>query len=324
MSSFGARPLVCALASIAILGGCAGGGESAAGQPSTFGLDHSAPFGQQAHLYGADWVYSTQPADNEVVVYTRPHGSLRLSYLETVNFGFSAPMGITTAPGGFWYVANAGTASILLFRETATGPKGPLAALTDRGEVPVNVAVAPDQQVIAVSNAFEVGGAAGSLSVFVSGRERPTRTLHYGTDPVLGEGVAIDAFGNCYWSFNDPMTQTGSIVEFPNCTGKGTLVQSGIAKVTGITLDQANNLYYIDQSSGVYKCDQTMRCQLFAAGFDLPTDISFDRGYQNLWVADASGYIDAVNPMSGLIEYSLEAFGGSGDPPFGIAPSAGL
>ncbi len=73
----------------------------------------------------------------------------------------------------------------------------------------------------------------------------------------------------------------------------------------------------------MYKCKGTSNCKLFASGFGDPININFDYKSKNLWIADATGYIDAVNTKSGKLEYHEPAAGGPTDPPFGIAPAPG-
>jgi len=279
-----------------------------------------------AHLYGNDWMYSSQPANNEVVVYKRKRDGKLTSY-ETLTSGFSTPLGMVTTPDGRWYIANSKASNVLVYRTTRNGPKGPKAILSDDGEVPVNVAATPNQQLVAVSNGSTTSGRAGSVSIYVNRENQPSRVLTYGSDPIQGEGIAIDSSGNCYWSFNDPDKLTGSIVEFAGCSGSGTLYKSGILLPAGLAFDRRGNLYYVDQLLGIFKCTGPSSCTIFTpillGGLVLPTNINFDNNKtQNLWVSDAAGYIDAVN-LQGLIVYLLDILGGATDPPIGIAPAPG-
>ena len=273
-------------------------------------------------------MYTSQPADNEVVVYKRQKNGLTLKYDKTLASGFSKPMGMVTTPDGHWYIANSGDSNVLLYRTTRKGPEGPIETLGDSGEVPVSVAATPNRRLVAVSNVSASGGGAGSVSVYLDHRDRPSRVLTYGSDPIQGEGIAIDANGNCYWSFNDPKTLFGSIVEFVGCNGSGTLFESGISFVGGLAFDQSGNLYYVDQLAGIYRCAGPSSCSLFLSigilgELLLPRNINFDNSSpQNLWVADASGYVDAVS-LDGLILYVLQAVGGILDPPIGVAPAPG-
>ncbi len=280
------------------------------------------------HFYGNDLLYSARPSSNDVVVYQRKNDGLTLTPYETLTSGFSAPMGTVATPSDLWYVANSGDSNILVYNTTRTGPKSLEATLSDEHEVPVNVAVNPTRQIVAVSNGSNMGSGAGSLSIYLNGADNPSRTLSYRSDPIQGEGVAIDPSGNCYWSFNDSKTLTGSIVKFAGCNGGGTLLQSLIFKAGGMAFDKSGNLYYVDQLAGIYKCEGSSSCKIFTplggiAGLVIPTNINFDNSSpQNLWVADAGGYIDAVNP-DGLILYALKVIGGTTNPPIGIAPAPG-
>jgi DNA-binding beta-propeller fold protein YncE len=298
---------------------------------SNFGAPQRLAGPATQHFYNG-YMYSSQPADNEVVVYKRQRNGFTLTPYETLTAGFAAPMGMVTTPDGHWYIANSGDSNIPIYRSTSTGPQKTKATLSDNGEVPVNVDATPNRLLVAVSNGSTTGGGAGSVSVYVNLQDRPSRVLTYGNDPIQGEGIAIDSSGNCYWSFNDPKTLTGSIVEFAGCNGSGTLFRQGILKAGGLAFDRSGNLYYVDQLLGIIKC-QGSSCSTYMpillGGLVIPTNINFDNeSPQNLWVADAAGYIDAVDCKSalcleGVIGYILDVIGGVTDPPIGIAPAPG-
>lgn len=309
------------------MSGCAQGPSALPLQPYVGA--RQTPVGPPAHFYGNDWMYSSQPSGNDVVVYKRKKHGDSLTYYETLSSGFSKPMGMVATPDGRWYVANSGDSNVPVYRTTRKGPKGPIETLNDAGEVPVNVAASPDRRLVAVSNGSTTGGGAGSVSVYLNRQDQPSRVLAYGNDPLQGQGVAIDSSGNCYWAFNDPKTLTGSIVEFAGCNGSGSVFESGILDVGGIAFDRSGNLYYVDQIAGIYKCTGPSSCSLFLSVGSLlgellfPKNINFDKkNRQTLWVSDAAGFIDGVN-LDGLIVYSLQTIGGILDPPVGVAPAPG-
>jgi len=304
--------------------GCAQGSLPVATPPYA-GATHTLAW-PAAHFYGNDAMYSSQPSDDEIVIYKRGSNGLTLTRRKTLTVGFSSPMGMATTPG-WWYVANSGASDVLVYRTTHEGLEAPKATLRDDGQVPVNVSLTPDRQLVAVSNGSTTAGLAGSVSVYLNRRNEPSRILTYGTDPVQGAGIAIDSHGDCYWSFNDPVKLTGSIVKFAGCSGSGTLYRSGILRAGGLAFDRNGNLYYVDQVLGIFKCRSSSSCSLFTivglGGLILPANINFDNSRpQNLWVADAAGYIDAIN-LQGLIEYILDILGGITNPPIGIAPALG-
>jgi hypothetical protein len=319
-SGFIARVLMHSTIAVAV-SGCAQGSST----PSYLGTPQKLAGPATQHFYG-DWMYSSQPSSNQVVVYKRQRNGFMLTPYETLT-GFKAPMGMVATPDGHWYIANSGGSNIPVYRSTISGPQKTKTTLTDNGQVPVNVDATPNRLLVAVSNGSTTGGSAGSVSVYVNGQTQPSRVLTYGNDPIQGEGIAIDSSGNCYWSFNDPRTLTGSIVEFAGCNGSGTLFHPGILKAGGLAFDHSGNLYYVDQLAGIFECQGPSSCSPFLLnaldGLVIPSNINFDNGSpQNLWVADAVGHIDAVS-LNGVIGYILDVIGGLTDPPIGIAPAPG-
>lgn len=326
MFSFIARQFLCWLAFGVVASACSGG---SAGAPAPASIA-TAPTRAlpAAHLYGNDFMYSSQPSGNQVDVYKRKRSSTTLTQYETLTSGLSAPMGMIATPAGMLYVANSGDSNVLVYRTARRGPQGPIATLDDSGEFPANVAVTPRGRVVAVSNAGTTGGGAGSVSVYLNHQSGSSRNLTFGSDPIQGEGIAIDSNGNCYWSFNDPATHTGSIVEYSRCKGTATPLVSGLLKAGGLAFDRNQNLYYVDQVTGIYKCSGISSCALLTqvgcpGCLVAPANVNFDNSDpQNLWVADAAGYIDAVS-LTGTIEYQLSVLGGPTNPPIGIAPAPG-
>ena len=313
-----AHLFVGAVLSVSILCACAGGATPAVPSSS---VDASGPSSLQPNvkMFGK-WMYLAQLYGEDLAIYKRV--GLTLQYDETLGAtdGVVAPQGTVATSNGWWYVAN-GT-NVLVYRSTS---KGPVAAtpLNDPGQLAVNVDVTPSRQVAAVSNGTSSSAGAGSVSVYLRRQTNPARTLTYGSDPVQGTGVAIDRRGNCYWGFNDPNTKSGSIVEFAGCQGSGTPIITGIANTQGLAFDQRGDLYYIDQPVGIYKCVKaTSNCKKFSTSFTLPVNLNFDHKDKLLWVADAAGYVYAVNPKDGKVRGATE-IGGPTNPPFGIAPAPG-
>lgn len=318
------RPTLSAILALGLLGGCTASSLQTPATPAlalSRTLAAKPPQAIEPSLLPGGMMFTAQLYGNDVGVYRRMR--LNLTYFETISNGLSGPQGMVATENGWLYVANGGHSNVLLYRVTDHGTKGPLGSLDDYGQLPVNVDVLPNRRLVAVSNGSTIYKGAGSVSVYLDRRAEPARILTFGSDPLEGMGVAIDHRGNCYWSFNDPKSGGGSIVKFPHCAGSASIVVSSIAKAGGIAFDKRGNLYYVDQTSGIYRCVRTSRCALFATGFGDPNNINFDHSSKNLWVADATGFIDAVNAKTGAIEYTVKAIGGATDPPFGIAPEPG-
>ncbi len=271
------------------------------------------------------WMYTAQYYGEDLSIYKRVGLSITI-YKTLHDSDIASPLGTVATPNGWWYVANGGHSNVLVYRSRSDGPiRAP--KLDDYGQVPANVAVNPNRRLVAVSNVAAVSGGTGSVSVYLDRQSEPSRTLTFGSDTLQGTGVAVDRQGNCYWGFNDLKTGTGSVVEFAGCNGTGTVVAEGIENVQGLALDQHHDLYYVDQTpgmhNGVWKCTGKS-CKLFSKpnSFILPININFDMKQKYLWVADAAGYIDAVD-KNGTVVYTTSAVGGPTDPPFGIAPAPG-
>ncbi|MBV9718833.1 MAG: hypothetical protein JOZ77_05915 [Candidatus Eremiobacteraeota bacterium] len=325
-----ARLVTIALASIVVLGGCSG----SAGISSQPPLETARALAQvvitrQAQHYGNDWMYTAQHYGNDVSVYTR--SGVALTWDETISGGpFSAPSGTVATPDGWWYVANGGDANVLIYKTTHDGPQGPIGVpLSDPGQIPANVDVTPSRTLVAVSNAGSASQS-GSVSIYLNRGTEPSRLLTYGSDVLQGEGIAIDHQGNCFWAFNDDATHFGSIVEFSNCEGSGSVVWSGIPMVGGMAFDQSGDLYFVNQveqgslGNGVYQCNKTANCRrLPTIEFGHPTNLNFDHRSKDLWLSDSTGYIYAISPKNGEIESTTQAVGGPSDPPVGIAPAPG-
>ena len=318
MFTLSGRLFVGATLSVSLLYGCAN--SAAPSIPSSSvdvtRLSHQEPNGS---IFGK-WMYLAQLYGEDLLVYRRMKFTLTL--VETLTQGVSSPQGTMATVNGWWYVANGGASNVLVYQSKREGPQRRKdMTLNDPGQFPANVYVTPDRRLVAVSNASSSSSGAGSVSVYLDRQRNPARTLTYGSDPVQGTGIGIYR-RNCYWAFNDPKTRSGTIVDFSRCQGSGTPIVSSIANAAGITFDQQGNLYYIDQPVGIYKCKKTAHCSVFSTGFDLPVNLNFDKKDSTLWVADAGGYIYAVDPKTGKIVFTMQA-GGPTNPPFGIAPAPG-
>jgi hypothetical protein len=296
-----------------------------------------SPIVPGANHYGNDsFIITAQLYGNDASVYQRK--GFTLTYKTAIMYGISAPQGTATTPNDYWYLSNGGHNNVLVYKiKKGSIPQYPINTLDDHGALPVNVAATASRNLVAVSNGTTNGSGAGSVSVYLNRQTEPTRTLTYGSDQLQGEGVAIDHQGNCFWSFQDPNTNSGSVVEFAGCNGGGSVVVSGLTKAGGIAFDQSGDLYYVDQAYGVYQCAKTANCILFASntsyGFGLPNNLNFDQKDKSLWLADASGYFWAIQlnggghckgnnkgKGSGLCVYQYTSVDGN---PYGIAPSPG-
>jgi DNA-binding beta-propeller fold protein YncE len=284
------------LAALGFLGGCAGSASPQSIAPSGPNLS-IAPPPFRANHYGEDWIISAQPYGDAVNLYKQ--SGAKLKFQAKLTWGISLPRGLAAATNGYWYVSNAGHSNVLLYRvQKYSVPQYPSETLVDDGQLPDGVAATLDRNLVAVSNLSTTGSGGGSVSVYLNRQTEPSRVLTYGSHQLQGQGVAVDAQGNCFWSFNDANPNSGSIVEFAGCNGGGSVVVSGISRVRGIAIDDDDNLYYADEADGVHRCIKTSKCSLWASnatyGFGGPEDISIDGKGKTLWLADATGYLWAI------------------------------
>ncbi|MEO6990503.1 MAG: hypothetical protein ABI346_06395 [Candidatus Baltobacteraceae bacterium] len=230
--------------------------------------------------------------------------------LRTIVHGLNAPGGVVAGIGGRIYVANSGGANVRIY---APGGTHPIETLNDPGAVPIDVALA--KQTTIVSNLS--AGSSTNVAVYVGGAKSPSYTL---SDPLAqqGIGVAVDAGGNCFWSVD---TSSGAqIDQFPGCKKNAhpLRLKASLGSAGGLAFDGAGNLWYADQSSGVYRCVGVMSCTLVVAsspsctpGVTLcdPVMINFDRNFTTLFVADA-----------GYGVYTVRSFGGGVSPDYVVTP----
>jgi hypothetical protein len=319
---------------LTLLYGCGGGSPALMQQVPINTALLTAPIKPDAQHYGDDlFIYTAQFYGDDASVYKRSGFNLQ-KVLDI--YGFLMPNGTVTTPNGWWYLTNGGGSDVLVYKTMKSGPKPfPSDTLTDYGENPVNVDVTPSRQLVAVSNGGTTSKT-GSVSVYLNGATSPSSILTYGSDVLQGEGVAIDHQGNCYWSFNDLKTNTGSIVEFAGCSGSGTLLVSGLINAGGLVFDQSDNLYYVDQALGIYQCNKIPKTKSSCSDIIPvdnkiifhPTNINFDHKDKSLWVSDAAGYIDAYSLKgNGHGKHghgsSNELMYPTGNNPYGIAPAPG-
>jgi len=315
---------IAGLLSAALL--CACGGGPTASTPQLSSLDVQSALGTQPDAgpnFGR-WIYTAHLYDHDVQIYERNGNSITFDKSFS---GFNGPLGTKATPNGWWYITESGNADIVVYKSKKTGPVGPFQPLIDYGQVPVNVDALPNRRLVAVSNQSTTGGGSGSVSIYLNRQTDASRILNYGSGTVSGMGIAITHQGDCYWSFNGASSGSGTIVKFTGCNGSGSVVWSGIAQVGGIIFDQSDNLYYIDETYGIYKCRKTSKCEkFFSLNGWLPINMNFDFKSKHIWVADNTGYIVEVltHPKKGSMGYyRFPTQGGASDPPFGIAPAPG-
>lgn len=315
---------------LAILSGCGGATTSATPSLASASIlpDKNAKGGGGKGGSGG-FIFTVQLYGNDATVYSR--NGLSLNYQESIQ-GLSSPQGTRATNQGWWYIANGTAQNVLVYRAKKNKDPKYSTTLNDYGEYPVNVDLTPSRQVVAVSNLESVSSGAGSVSVYLNRQTQPSRKLVYtGSGTVYGYGIAVDHQGNCYWSFNKSITSgNGGIVEFAGCSGSGTLIVGGIGNAGGMAFDQKGDLFYVDRSNqSINICPKGTgkKCSIVVQATSSepiqPVNINFDVRDKYLWVADESGYVDAVDTKTDTIVVRDQAVDGSSNPPFGVAPEPG-
>ena len=319
--------LLAGLLSAALLCACGGGPTASTPQLSSVDVQSALKVQPDVAPNIGRWIYTAHLYDNDLEIFEQNGSALTL--FGEFTSGVVGPQGTKVTPNGWWYAANAGASNVLIYKSKKSGPVGPFPPLQDYGQIPVNVDVLPNRRLVAVSNQG-AGSVPGSVSIYLNRQTNPSRTLTYGSAAVTGMGVAISHQGDCYWSFNGSSNGSGTIVKFAGCNGSGTQVISGIPKVGGILFDQSDDLFYIDQTKGIYKCQKTAHCTVFLGvspsdGLVQPYNMNFDYKGKDIWVADLGGYIVELVGINNPKKMQLHRFadGGPTNPPFGIGPAPG-
>ena len=238
------------------------------------------------------FVYACVPSENSCSVYDT-NGNL----VGTLTDGLSAPAGTMANTQGLLYIANATGANVAVF---ANGGTTPVETLADPGEEPGDVAVS--KKLVVVSNEYGISSSPPNVAVYKKGATSPSYVLN-APGAFQGIGVAIDTKGNCYWSYNADSSSGGHIIEFAGCKPKSKAVDLGLTlgDAGGLAFDGDGNLWFTDQSSGLYRCAGVSSCTLVAGGFSDPLAIHFNKGATTLYLAD---------PTTGI--YTITGFASNG------------
>lgn len=249
------------------------------------------------------WLYTCSAASGDCKLYTV--SGTKLTYSQIVTPPGRPLSGFATAAGK-WYEALISTSDVVTYTSTGKGPTGPTSTLQDTGALPIDVVANTAHKLVAVSNEFGANNGPPNVEVYLNGATSPTRSVTYTPKGGKGAGfgVATDSHGNCFWMVDDLNNFNADVVEFTGCAGSAKLVvatpRNGAAG--GLAVDGSDNLYYVDQSNGVYKCAGTTNCKKLAGGFQDPTDIRFDAGWKHLWLTDTgSAKIIAIDPATGKV-----------------------
>jgi hypothetical protein len=252
------------------------------GAPAAAGLDASTPV-----------VYVCQPGSNQCGVYSQKTKAL-IRLLTASGNGLADPEGVAVGAGGIWYIANTGASNVPVYGKFGSVL---LKTLKDAGEYPDDVAVG--NGVAAVSNLLSTTSAAGSVSVYVGRATSPSYILR---DPnaFKGIGLAFDAAGNCYWSYNTA-SGVGQIDAFEGCSKGATPVNLGITMgfAGGVAFDARGNLWYVDQFAGLFECAGTVSCKQVAGGFSDPIYFNFTAHSKALFLADFGN--NSVDRSEGML-----------------------
>lgn len=263
--------------------------------------------------YG-NWIYTCVPSNKSCPVYTV--SGTTLSYYSSVS-GISEPEGSFGADV-LWYVADYASSTVPKFISGKNGPRA-YGAMLDPDEHPVDVVSTGYGEY--VSNALTTKGKSGDVVYYKFGSNTHvarSRTYAVPGGLTVGGSVTVDS-SDLVWAVRDPNRGMSYIVDFPGGT-TGTAIVSTGDPLGGIAFDGSNNLYYVDESQGVYKCTGLTNCALFATGPKEPASMCFDEGWQHLWVTDIkAAEIYAFDPITGETLSTTPMEGGASNIAVGIA-----
>ena len=118
---------------------------------------------------GSDLLYISDPGTNAVYVYSYPGGTL----VQTLS-GFDTPLRECSDSAGNVFITNTNSEQIV---EYAHGGDAPIATLPDPKELPVDCAVDPRTNDLAVTNYGQKGSYNGSLSLYSKSKGK-AKKLH--------------------------------------------------------------------------------------------------------------------------------------------------
>ncbi len=292
------------------------------GGPSAPGPSPLLPMAAMHESAGiGSWLYTCAASTGNCETYTVSGTALTFKSTLTPP---GRPLGGFATTAGRWYEALVSADEAVTYSSTANGPVGPKGTLADTGAMPIDVTVNTAHKLVAVSNEFGANNGPANVKVFLNGAKTPSRTLHYvpSGGQGAGFGVATDSQGNCYWMVDDLKNFNADVVEFLNCAGNAKVLVTTPKDdaAGGLAVDGSDNLYYVDQANGVFKCTGTKNCKQLATGFNTATFIRFDAGWKHLWLTDTgTAQIIALNPSTGAVESTTAEQGGAA-PGLALAP----
>lgn len=242
--------------------------------------------------------------------------------------GLVNPQGVGVDSFGSVWVANTGASNVPWY---APGSTTPIATLDDSGWYPVDVAVANDGTVY-VANIFSTSFTAGNVEIYAPGSLTPTGSL---SDPSFFQviSVAVNEGHSVVVCFNNA-NGTGQCDKFPQATGSGKTVVSGLGFAGGVGFDRAESIVVNDQlgpTTITYETDNSgvsySRCNTLQQSGD-PLFLNFNPAGDDLFIANAGNgniteqkFRDCTG--EGGIEFTYSEGWSSSNPPFGTVETPG-
>ncbi len=198
-----------------------------------------------------NWLYTCESGGCNVYTHTPP-ARTALSYFETETTGLNFPQGTVARGKGEWYIANTDASNVAVYSSTIDGPHASY-TLDDSGQLPGDVDVE-------VKIDYITGV---STPTWLQRRQRqrlrgdlgtPTAYLHRPAFPAENvqrrdrQGAA--ASSRVTWSSATARELSPKVA---GCSGSGTPFVT-MNFPGGIAFDKHDNMYYVDQTKGVYKC----------------------------------------------------------------------
>ncbi|MBD5653560.1 MAG: hypothetical protein IAI50_00065 [Candidatus Eremiobacteraeota bacterium] len=315
---------LCAMLPAALLASCASGGfanspgsnQSAASSVAHRPMTVDAAFTRVAVNRKPNWIspeaqmeaktagllFVADAVNNDIVIFSKHDPKTPLG---TITDGIDYPEEIAVDSSANLYVANLSNANVTVYKPPYTA--SPSMTYSSGLTYPFSVTVGNDGTVYVSDNP---NGTVGQVLEYPANKNSPSLAL-----PITGyvEGVALDREDRLYAGVN---SQSGDVLRFEPHSKKSVDLKLPIAYVSGVVLDDSDNLLAEDQipsTVDVFAPGKKTPSQTFdngGNGFGDPVSIAIGTYEKHLYIGDGQNdVVDIVAYPSGKTIGSIGGFG---------------